>query len=161
MISPGAEGLFHKAVPLSSGGIYSDAVMPFSDALKLGERVADEVGCSDQSAKCLRNVPVKTLLRQTTKFSAANVVVDGVTMPMTVPQALKSGEFHRVPTIAGSARNDYRWFQALEELDTGHILKPSEYPSASWRLTAKRLVAMSWTSILLRDMDLLERPWPQ
>src|SRR5579871_262607 len=60
MVSPGARGLFQRAIVQS--GAFALNQQPLATAEAAGEKFATAVGCPDQTAACLRNVPVSELV---------------------------------------------------------------------------------------------------
>jgi para-nitrobenzyl esterase len=96
-----------------------------------GRSFATTMGCTDQSARCLRSLSVRDILTRGLAFtSQARVIVDGTVLPRTLGAALSSGQFNRVPLIAGTNRDEHTWFVALTELATGHVLTAAEYRDA-------------------------------
>src|SRR6202035_4903397 len=73
MVSPGSRGLFQKAIIQS--GAFALNQQPLADAEAVGEAFATAAGCPDQTAQCLRNLPVADLVN--TPFSGIPGVVDG------------------------------------------------------------------------------------
>ena len=60
LASPPAAGLFHRGIVES--GAYGLALPTLADEESHGEAFAAGVGCSDQSARCLRSKSVKEIL---------------------------------------------------------------------------------------------------
>src|SRR5689334_11757207 len=60
LVSPGARGLFQRAIVQS--GAFALTQVPLANAEGFGESFATQAGCPDQSAACLRSLPVSTLL---------------------------------------------------------------------------------------------------
>ncbi len=60
MVSPGARGLFQRAIVES--GAFALNQRPLAAAEANGETFATAVGCPDQTAACLRSVPVSDLV---------------------------------------------------------------------------------------------------
>ena len=58
MVSPGARGLFQRAIVQS--GTFALNQRPLAAAEAAGQTFATAVGCPDQTAACLRSVPVAT-----------------------------------------------------------------------------------------------------
>jgi para-nitrobenzyl esterase len=131
MISPTARGLFHRAILQSGPSRYFNRLVPLAEAEERGEAFATAVGCPDQSAACLRNVPVSAILDAWLSPSL-NVdpllpIDDGHVLTMSVFDAIRSGEFNRVPFMDVTTHDEYRWFQAFEEISTGHVITAAEY----------------------------------
>src|SRR5262249_26354734 len=74
---------------------------PLAAAETFGQSFATRVGCADQSAACLRAVPVDQLVGN---FPGAAIpgVVDGDVLQESVGSALAAGRFTRVPVLTGS-----------------------------------------------------------
>jgi para-nitrobenzyl esterase len=102
MVSPGARGLFQRAIVQS--GTFALNQRPLATAETAGETFATAVGCPDQSAACLRNVPVSDLV---SKFGVEIPgVVDGAVLPQPIGAALARGQFARVPVINGITHDE-------------------------------------------------------
>ena len=124
LASPLAADLFHKAIVES--GAYSLTQPSLSDAETAGTAFAASAGCADQSAACLRGLSVATILaHQSSGTMVPNL--DGFVLPITVGQALSSGQFNRVPVIEGSNHDEWRLFVAQTEFTTGTPLTAAGY----------------------------------
>src|SRR5207248_33502 len=74
-----------------------------------GSNFAIAVGCSDQTAACLRAVPVDQVLANWgTGLTSTTPVIDGVVIPEPLRNAFASGHFNRVPIIEGSNHDEFR-----------------------------------------------------
>jgi para-nitrobenzyl esterase len=137
LVSPTAAGLFERAIVES--GAYRLTLPSLATAEAQGEAFATAVGCSDQTAACLRAVPLATLL---VKENAGGYVtnVDGNVLPQSIDTALASGEFNRVPLMNGSNHDEWRLFVALNNVipillaggtpaDVAAAINPTTYPS--------------------------------
>jgi para-nitrobenzyl esterase len=122
MISPRAKGLFAKAIIES--GAYTQTLPTEAQAEAGGQSLATTMGCSDQSATCLRKLPVSTLLANGPTLN--NPTVDGSVMPTDYRTAFKSGSFNHVPVISGSNHDEWSLFVALNEL-TGNKVTADNY----------------------------------
>src|SRR5689334_23527541 len=108
MVSPGARGLFQRAIVQS--GTFALNQQPLATAEAAGETFATAVGCADQSAACLRNVPVSDLV---SKFGVEIPgVVDGAVLTQPIGTALARGQFARVPVINGITHDEELIFVA-------------------------------------------------
>jgi para-nitrobenzyl esterase len=127
LASPLAAGLFHKAIVES--GAYSLTQPSLASAQASGTAFATAVGCSDQTAACLRSLSVSAILAAQT---AATMVpnLDGFVLPLTVQSALSTGQFNRVPVVEGSNHDEWRLFVAQTEAATGVPLAAADYVSA-------------------------------
>jgi para-nitrobenzyl esterase len=108
MVSPGARGLFQKAIVQS--GTFALNQRPLAAAEASGETFAQSVGCADQTAACLRSVPVSDLV---SKFGVEIPgVVDGSVLTQPIGTALARGQFARVPVINGITHDEELLFVA-------------------------------------------------
>ena len=108
MVSPGARGLFQRAIVQS--GTFALNQQPLATAEAAGQTFATAVGCPDQSAACLRNVPVSDLV---SKFGVEIPgVVDGAVLTQPIGTALARGQFARVPVINGITHDEELLFVA-------------------------------------------------
>ena len=108
MVSPGARGLFQKAIVQS--GTFALNQRPLAAAEVSGEKFATAVGCPDQTAACLRSVPVSDLV---SKFGVEIPgVVDGSVLTQPIGTALARGQFARVPVINGITHDEELLFVA-------------------------------------------------
>jgi para-nitrobenzyl esterase len=98
MVSRGSRGLFDRAI-VESGDFALNQV-PLAAAESFGTSFATLVGCSSQTASCLRHVPAATL---TGAFPDAAIpgVVDGKVLTESLGTALAAGRFARVPVLNG------------------------------------------------------------
>jgi para-nitrobenzyl esterase len=103
LVSPGSRGLFQRAI-VQSGAFALDQV-PLADAEAFGKTFADQVGCQDQTAACLRHVPAETLVG-TFPDAAIPGVVDGKVLTESIGTALAAGHFARVPILDGVNHNE-------------------------------------------------------
>jgi para-nitrobenzyl esterase len=133
LASPLAAGLFHRAI--SESGAYSEFqdyfadIVTLSDAETAGSAIADSVGCSNQTAACLRGVPAATLVEG--EPFPVFPIVDGTLLTQTMSAAFASGEFNRVPVISGANRDEWRVFVALAYDFSGTpILNSKDYDTA-------------------------------
>ncbi len=108
LVSPGARGLFQRAIVQS--GTFALNQQPLATAEAAGERFATAVGCPDQSAACLRSVPVADLV---SNFGVEIPgVVDGSVLTQPIGTALAGGQFARVPVINGITHDEELIFVA-------------------------------------------------
>jgi para-nitrobenzyl esterase len=129
LASPLATGLFDRAI--SQSGSYSLSLPSLATAENRGQGLAFSVGCPDQTAACLRNVPVSNLLAKQSSTPGAFVGnLDGHVLPQSMKTAFANGEFNQVPVIEGTTEDEFRLFYATEvELKMGNFGKdPFIYP---------------------------------
>jgi para-nitrobenzyl esterase len=106
MVSRGSRGLFQKAIIQS--GAFALNQQPLADAEAAGESFAADAGCPDQTAACLRKLPVAQLI--STPFAGIPGVVDGQVLTAPIGMALAAGRFTRVPILNGTNRDEERIF---------------------------------------------------
>jgi para-nitrobenzyl esterase len=106
MVSRGARGLFQKAIVQS--GAFALNQQPLAVAETAGEAFAAKAGCPDQSAACLRKLPVADLVN--TPFAGIPGVVDGQVLTEPIGTALAAGRFARVPILNGTNHDEERIF---------------------------------------------------
>jgi para-nitrobenzyl esterase len=108
LVSPGARGLFQRAIVQS--GTFALNQRPLAAAEAAGQTFATKVGCADQTAACLRNVPVSDLVAN---FGVEIPgVVDGSVLTQPIRAALARGQFARVPVINGITHDEELLFVA-------------------------------------------------
>jgi para-nitrobenzyl esterase len=108
LVSPGARGLFRRAIVQS--GAFALNQRPLATAEAAGETFAKAVGCPDQTAACLRSVPVSDLVKN---FGVEIPgVVDGSVLTQPIGTALARGQFTRVPVINGITHDEELLFVA-------------------------------------------------
>lgn len=118
LVSPTAAGLFQRVI--SQSGTSEQHLPTLAQAEATGKTFASAAGCPDQTAACLRALPVEALVaRQSLLGSpallgiAATPNVDGHVLPKSIDAALADGEFHRVPVINGTNRHEMRIYIGL------------------------------------------------
>ena len=102
MVSPGARGLFQRAVVQS--GTFALTQQPLATAEAAGEKFAADVGCPDQTAACLRRLPASDLVSPTVIEIPG--VVDGKVLTQSIGTALARGQFARVPLVNGITHDE-------------------------------------------------------
>ena len=111
MVSRGSRGLFERAIVES--GAFALTQQPLSQAEAFGESFAAKVGCANQTADCLRHVPVAELVNPNNFPSAAIPgVIDGKVLTESIGTALADGRFARVPILNGISHNEEWIFTA-------------------------------------------------
>ena len=106
MVSPGSRGLFQKAIIQS--GAFALNQQPLAAAETAGEAFAAKAGCPDQTAACLRKLPVADLVNS--PFVGIPGVVDGQVLTEPIGTALAAGRFARVPVLDGTNHDEERIF---------------------------------------------------
>ncbi len=135
LASPIAADLFHRAIAQSGSyeGLvsYEKAMVPIAEAEIAGVALAKKVGCA--TASCLRAVPVAQLVAAEPSGNSYPIL-DGVMLPQTPGAAFASGQFNRVPVIAGTSHDDYRFVVAIDYDFGPGPLTAAEYPAAVARM---------------------------
>jgi para-nitrobenzyl esterase len=131
LISPTAKGLFHRGIVESGAyAITTAQALPTLQKAELtGQQFAEAVGCPDQTAACLRALPVEQIIAKGGAFTGTFIqAIDGTILTQQVKDALASGQFNRVPVVNGTNHDEMTWFVGLTELATGHVLTAADYP---------------------------------
>jgi para-nitrobenzyl esterase len=136
--SPTAAGLFSHAIAESGSYLIFDTFIQPIVTLSVGETtgnglvpggdsVASGLGCT--TAACLRAVPATTLV--SIQPGTLYAFIDGTLLTQTPASAFASGEFNRVPVIAGTNHDEWRIFVADQyDLRGNPILTMAEYDTA-------------------------------
>lgn len=126
MISPGARGLFHKAVVQSGLGRDSGVPLDAPSAIggpslqDRGEAFARGVGAT--TAAELRAIPAEALLRPAPNFYGGdNLVIDGRLVTEDVEAAFAAGREAPVPLIIGTNSAEFWWIRPSEISPYGAI----------------------------------------
>ncbi|MGH1565188.1 carboxylesterase/lipase family protein [Mumia sp. DW29H23] len=107
LASPGARGLFQRAIVES--GSFAPKQRTLKDGEAEGKVLAAAAGCPDQTASCLRALPLSALLAQGTG-SFTPGIVDGKVIRESVGTAIASGRFNHVPILNGVNHEEERIF---------------------------------------------------
>lgn len=130
LASPTAAGLFHRAIAQSGsyeGQVnYQKSIVSIEDAEAAGVAFAEKFGCS--TASCLRAVPADQLVAAEPGNSYP--ILDGTMLTHPPGAAFADGQFNRVPVIAGTSHDDYRFVVAIDYDFGPGPLTPPEYPGA-------------------------------
>jgi para-nitrobenzyl esterase len=130
LASPTAAGLFQRAIVQS--GAYSLTQPSVADAEAQGTAFAGLVGCSSQTAACLRALPVDTIVNNGFANWPSGMVptVDGNVLTQSVQDAFSSGQFNQVPVMEGSTHDEWRIVVAAGEIVSGMPLTAGDYAQA-------------------------------
>ncbi|MGH7881024.1 MAG: carboxylesterase family protein, partial [Candidatus Binataceae bacterium] len=139
LASPTAKGLFQRAIAESGSYAsftdYLDSIIPIAQAETTGSTFeesgaafATAVGCSDQTAACLRAVSAPTLVG--VQPFPMYPFVDGTLLTQTLGAAFASGQFNQVPVISGTNHDEYRLFVAGIYDYKGTPLMNADYATA-------------------------------
>jgi para-nitrobenzyl esterase len=127
LVSTGSRGLFQRAIVES--GAFALNQVSLSQAEAFGKTFADQVGCQDQRAGCLRHVPVDTLVN-TFPDAAIPGVVDGKVLTEPLGASLAAGHFAHVPILNGVNHNEEWIFVAgLQLAVSGGMFVPAPTPT--------------------------------
>jgi para-nitrobenzyl esterase len=98
LVSRSSRGLFRRAIVQS--GAFALTQQPLAAAEAVGETFATQAGCPDQTAQCLRKLPVGALVNN---FTAPVIpgVIDGKVLTESIGTALAAGRFAHVPILNG------------------------------------------------------------
>lgn len=131
MASPASGGLFHKAIVMSGGPALVQSQTQAEREQMFGDGFNDTVGCAGGDLTCLRALPVPVLLAAQQRYTpSAGPVVDGAVLPLSIGQALRSGRFNHVPLINGATHDEWAWFVAAQEAQSGLPLPAAGYGPA-------------------------------
>jgi para-nitrobenzyl esterase len=125
LTSPAARGLFARAIAESGG--YALSPVSLATAEAAGRVFAAKAGCADQSAQCLRSLPVATILADQDP-SGPTPDIDGLVLTEPPKTAFASGNFSHVPVIDGSNHDEWRLFVALATFE-GQPVTRANYQS--------------------------------
>jgi para-nitrobenzyl esterase len=127
LVSRAAAGLFQRAIVES--GAYARTLPTQAQAEAVGQAAAaTALGCPDQTAACLRSVPVDTLLAAeatVTTSQLPNVRAD--VLPLDYATAFSTGAVNRVPVLMGSNHDEWGLFVALYGDLSGHPVTDGTY----------------------------------
>lgn len=118
LVSPGASGLFHKAI-LQSGSCIASwpprmawpnapafrQFIPVAESRRMGVEAASKVGCGADDIACLRALPPEHLMRV---WTTALPAFGGAVLPEDPARALRAGRSAAVPVIWGTTRDEWR-----------------------------------------------------
>ena len=150
LTSPIAEGLFHRAIVES--GAYELTLPALADEQSHGEAFAASVGCSDQTARCLRSKSVKKILANWGLFDSTPNV-DGKILPESPDTAFVTGQFNHVPMIHGTNHDEWRFFVALLFDLAGGPITAEQYPSVVEGMVGPDAAPLVLAQYPLEDYD--------
>jgi len=117
LVSPGARGLFQRAIVES--GTYNLAQASLASAESSGAAFTAKVGCASNTAAntaaCLRRLPVSTIL-DTEDAGGYYPNIDSAVLPRSIGTALATGQFSHVPVIIGTNHDEWRLFIGQDQL---------------------------------------------
>ena len=116
VVSPGARGLFHRAI-YQSGGYQPFASREFSE--ERGKKFAAAAGCTaGDIAKCLRALPAAKVAALAGTASATGPfingpLVDGTVIPSQYIDLIRAGKFNKVPILFGTTHDEGNFFNGI------------------------------------------------
>ncbi len=125
LASPGAHGLFARAI--AESGAYTLNPVSLATAETAGQAFATSAGCADQTANCLRGLPVSTILKDQ-DAAGYRPDIDGQVLTESLQKAFATGAFNHVPVIDDSNLDERRLFVAIDEL-VGYPITAANYES--------------------------------
>jgi para-nitrobenzyl esterase len=140
LASPLAAGLFQRAIAESGSYLsfqdYFQLIVSLAVAettgtvgVPSGIAISDNVGCTSQTASCLRAVAAATLV--TAEPPTLYPFIDGTLLTQTLGAAFASGQFNRVAVMTGTNHDEWRYFVALQyDLSGNPILSSAQYSAA-------------------------------
>ncbi|MGD0558636.1 MAG: carboxylesterase/lipase family protein [Streptosporangiaceae bacterium] len=124
LVSPGARGLFQRAIVES--GSYELTQQSLTSAESAGATFAAKVGCTSDTAACLRSLPVSTIV-DNEDFGGYEPNIDPAVLPQSISTALASGQFSHVPVIIGTNHDEWRLFVGLDEYNGAPPVTAANY----------------------------------
>jgi para-nitrobenzyl esterase len=120
LVSPYAEGLFHRAILQSSPTVswVATAEGSAATALQRGNDFAAAADCSD--AACLRELSAERILQlQGTPNANGPYVtgpfVDGTIIPMQAVVAWSTGQYHKMPIMGGATKEESTFGESIRQ----------------------------------------------
>lgn len=150
LTSPGARGLFHRAVLASGEGMMDMPAgmmgpqvpgypwyvwRPAQEMRDISTEMTASLGCaspdSARTLSCLRALPVKTILKVPHIMNAFQAFGHGnEVLPQLPPLALGTGRFHRVPVLSGATLDEHRTFVGMMYDAVGTPFTTDDYDRA-------------------------------
>ncbi|MFO8057813.1 MAG: carboxylesterase family protein [bacterium] len=116
MTSPLAEGLFHRAIPMSG---FPDLAHTMEQGFRDGQKILEELGCDvARPVECLRAMPAEDIIPPP-KNTLVNRLQGGVTYAPHMDgyflssqpiASLKEGDYNRVPVMVGHTRDEVKLY---------------------------------------------------
>jgi len=99
---------------------------PLAVAETRGSAFAAGVGCTQQTASCLRAVTVDIVLANQ---PSVDLTIDGKVLTQSIAAAFAGGEVNRMPVMEGTTHDEWRMFVGFDEFVNGP-LTTAAYPAA-------------------------------
>lgn len=137
LISPTSKGLFNKAIIES--GSYTHWSTPISQTVaeQRGDIFAKATGCKratpSKTVACLRSLTSRQIqsraynIDSNNIFALPHIIRDGTVIKHTLGYALKHGDFHHVPVMIGTTRNEMTTFVGAKIHKTGKTYTKKGY----------------------------------
>jgi len=114
LMSPAADGLYHKAIT-QSGGV--PTIRDVHSAAVSAKMALPFLGLTEETAKELLTMPVEQLIEGQSKFSASvsnmvhhmDAVIDGITIFETPEERICSGKVSHIPVLVGANMDELRF----------------------------------------------------
>jgi para-nitrobenzyl esterase len=106
--SPLAAGLFDRGI-VESGAYFGLGAPTLADEESHGQAFSASIGCTSQTARCLRSRSVKKIIENWGIFDSSENV-DGKVLPRSPDTAFVAGQFNHVPLINGTNHDEWRFF---------------------------------------------------
>lgn len=142
LVSPSARGLFQRAIVQS--GAFALNQQSEADAEAAGEAFATNAGCPDQTAKCLRSLPVGTIVAKSPLFTIPGAV-DGKVLPEAIGAAIAAGRYTHVPILDGFNHNEEAIFLAggAQVSQGTFVPAPNQITPANYQSTIASVLGVS------------------
>jgi carboxylesterase type B len=124
LASPLAQGLFHRAIIHSGPCSIPGMLAAREDVEAAGLGLATGLGCADLD--CLRRLPVDTLLSFTIHDTFSLPAYNTRVWPREPAQALRDGQYHRIPVLLGTTRDEHTLVTVLQH---PRPIPPENYPA--------------------------------
>lgn len=150
LASDASKALFHKAI-IQSGG-YLLETPPAEDAETRGISFAARLGCTaPDPVACMRDKSVAEVLSSqgtvnTDSAAYFQMTVDGHVLDETVLHRLFSGDFHKVPILSGSTRNEGNLFYSPDATPEDYEESVAEFSSQNHKQAAWTTAAYPFAS---------------
>lgn len=133
LAAPSSNGLYHKGIIQSGLTAFSDTpATSLAEATTNSENFATAAGCMPQTAACLRELSVASLMEHGSMgVSSANLIAEDAILPQSPYGLLASGNFNRVPLIIGNTLDEDNFFAFM---DPNTEIAPGTYET---RINAK------------------------
>ncbi len=99
---PAAKGLFQRAILQSGVLLGALSMIDAAFAADVTRRVLASLDVAPDNFEALVNMPAEDLIEKTQDIGLWMPVVDGVSVPVSLMEAIKTGTLHDVPLIVGS-----------------------------------------------------------